>query len=540
MFRRGVIAAAVLALSAPLARAGSGIFNSFVVVDKGTGNVFYDLASNTGNPDWQGTNLGSFFAGGSTDGGAALILNGGELQTFQNSGDDIQHAYINYRLTGSAGFTEFEIFFNSEFPNFGNNPGDKKWQTTLQGIKILNGLAPGSYNFEVYGRAHGVNGGFNFNLFANNGGNNYTATFTVNVSNFTWDGGGANGNTATAQNWSNDVAPGNGHNLTFAGTTNTNVTNSLASVNSLRFSSTAGAFTVGGSALSISAGISNLSGNAQTINPNLLLLLDQTFDSGSVAGGGVVIGGAINTNGKTLTIIGANNTTISGAISGAGALNKQGAGALTLSPSVTHTYSGATNVTGGTLIVHGTLGASASAVTVASGAALAGSGSILRPIVIQSGGSIFPGTDGTTGQLTAADNFTLSSGAVLKVELDGNGAGGIGAAGADYDQILMTGSGKTFVIGGATLQVIPLSRAVVGQAYRIVSGTGGSAVDFSAFFAGLTDGAEHDAGGGVRYVVDADSSGIDVTFTSVPEPASSALLLSMVGAAGACRRHRTR
>src|SRR3954452_2332177 len=127
------IAAAVLSCFTPAVRAGSGIFNSFVVVDPGTGNVFYDLGSSTGNPDWQGANLGSFFAGGSSDGGAALTLNGGELQTFQNSGDDIQHAYLNYRLNG-GGFNEFEIFFNSEFPTFGNNPGDKKWQTTGQGI----------------------------------------------------------------------------------------------------------------------------------------------------------------------------------------------------------------------------------------------------------------------------------------------------------------------------------------------------------------------------------------------------------------------
>jgi autotransporter-associated beta strand protein len=526
----------LLAVSAPLALASSGIFNSFVVVDKGTGNVFYDLASSTGNPDWQGQNLGSFFAGGSSDGGAVLTLNGGELQTFQNSGDDIQHAYVNYRLTGASGFTEFEIFFNSEWPSFGNNPGDKKWQTTGQNIKVLNGLAPGTYNFDVYGRAHGVNNGFHFDLFANNGGNNYTATFVVNVSNFTWDGGGANGNTSTGQNWSNDVAPGNGHNLTFAGTTNRNVNNMLSSANSLRFASGAGAYTIAGNDLSISAGVTNLSGSLQTINTNLLLLANQTFDAGSSSGGELAFGGAINSNGKTLTVTGADNATISGAISGSGALNKQGAGALTLAPSVTHTYGGATSVTGGTLIVRGTLGSSINAVTIASSAVLAGSGSVQRPIVIQSGGSIFPGTSATTAQFTAADNFTLSSGAILRVELDGDGAGGIGVAGADYDQVLMTGSGKTFVIGGATLQVVPLSRAVVGQAYRIVSATGGSAVNFVSFFAGLNNGDEYDAGGGVRYRVDADASGIDVTFTSVPEPSSLGLVVVLCGALMGLRR----
>jgi hypothetical protein len=76
----------------------------------------------------------------------------------------------------------------------------------------------------------------------------------------------------------------------------------------------------------------------------------------------------------------------------------------------------------------------------------------------------------------------------------------------------------------------------VGQPYRIVRATGGSAINFAAFFAGLMNGTEYDAGGGVRYVVDADSGGIDVTFTSVPEP-------SVVGVAGLlllCGRRVTR
>src|SRR5205823_1981197 len=167
----------------------------------------------------------------------------------------------------------------------------------------------------------------------------------------------ANGNTSTSQNWSNDIAPGNGHNLIFTGTTNRSVSNTLSSVNSIRFDAAAGAFTVGGNDLSISAGVTNLSASAQTINANLMLLAAQAFDAGSATAGALAFGGAINTNGKTLTVTGSNPTTISNAITGAGGLNKQGGGVLTLSPAVTHSYGGATNVTGGTLIVHGTLGA---------------------------------------------------------------------------------------------------------------------------------------------------------------------------------------
>ena len=82
-------AVALICAATSSALASSGIFKSFVVVDTGSGNVFYDMQPTTANIDWNGLNLGAFNAGGSTNGSNTLTLNGGELNTFQNSGDDI-------------------------------------------------------------------------------------------------------------------------------------------------------------------------------------------------------------------------------------------------------------------------------------------------------------------------------------------------------------------------------------------------------------------------------------------------------------------
>jgi hypothetical protein len=64
---------------------------------------------------------------------------------------------------------------------------------------------------------------------------------------FTWDGGGANANWTTADNWIGDVAPSAGDDLVFAGSTQTSTQNDFAagtSFNSITLSS--GDFTLAG------------------------------------------------------------------------------------------------------------------------------------------------------------------------------------------------------------------------------------------------------------------------------------------------------
>ncbi len=173
-----LFALAALSLSA-LARpafAATDIFGSYIVLSlNGGNNTFYDLSSATGNPDFQGTNLGTFNPGA----GNTLILNGGEVDTFKNGTSNVTAAFTNYNIhltiNPQGTFTSINLPFNSEFPGFGNNTGDQKWQLTNLGTNLLTGLPPGTYSFEVYSSASTNEG----DRFASNNGANYIATFTV-------------------------------------------------------------------------------------------------------------------------------------------------------------------------------------------------------------------------------------------------------------------------------------------------------------------------------------------------------------------------
>ena len=114
------------------------------------------------------------------------------------------------------------------------------------------------------------------------------------------------------------------------------------------------------------------------------------------------------------------NIGLGGALTGSGALTASGGGTLTLGGA--NTYTGATTVSNGTLLVTGSLGAST--VTVLSGAALGGSGTLNGPVTYNTGAdAVF--TEGSPA--TFAGILTLDqtgSGTVVKLNLPGSlGAG---------------------------------------------------------------------------------------------------------------------
>src|SRR5437762_3411505 len=134
--------------------------------------------------------------------------------------------------------------------------------------------------------------------------------------------------------------------------------------------------------------------------------------------------------------------TISGnPISGTnGTLTKTGAGILMLSTGVTHTYSGVTNVTGGTMLVNGVLDTSASAVTVGDGVnantgVLGGGGTINRPVNLSLGGSISPGN--SVGELTTGDQ-TWNEGGTYVWEMGPDATEGDDGNGVRWDHLTMT------------------------------------------------------------------------------------------------------
>jgi hypothetical protein len=97
----------------------------------------------------------------------------------------------------------------------------------------------------------------------------------------TWDGGGgANLNWSSALNWNPDGAPANDGTAPILFSGNVSLTPNVDAVwdiASLTFSNTAGAFTLGGSQLTIrSAGITNNSANLETINNAIALNGSQT------------------------------------------------------------------------------------------------------------------------------------------------------------------------------------------------------------------------------------------------------------------------
>ena len=128
-------------------------------------------------------------------------------------------------------------------------------------------------------------------------------------------------------------------------------------------------------------------------------------------------------------------------MSGTGSLNKTGAGVLTLTGGSSIT--GVTTVQAGTLSLQGRLGTSA--LTVASGATLRGTGAVLGNVIINNGGTLAPGN--SPGTLTVAGNVTMNAGAVHSVDIDGGVYSAAGGAGS-YDRLVLTGAGSVYSAAG--------------------------------------------------------------------------------------------
>jgi autotransporter-associated beta strand protein len=172
------------------------------------------------------------------------------------------------------------------------------------------------------------------------------------VAQTTWDGGGADDDWGTAQNWIGDVTPANDGTvgIFFSGTTrlapNVNIPWSIAG---LTFNAGSGAFVLSGSTLTTgTGGILNASGTTQTLNTAVVAAAAQTWTATT---GNLTVTGPVDTGGSLLTLsaAAARTLTLSGVVSGTGSLQKTGAGTLVLSGSNSHS--------GGTTLVSGTLGA---------------------------------------------------------------------------------------------------------------------------------------------------------------------------------------
>ncbi|MEY3480634.1 MAG: hypothetical protein RIQ71_1409, partial [Verrucomicrobiota bacterium] len=166
-----------------------------------------------------------------------------------------------------------------------------------------------------------------------------TAFLQAVIAALNWSGGSGNWDTGFGATVTNGSA------LSFSGSggiaTNNLVTPLIAS---MTFSNGAGSYTNIQNAFTISNGIVNNSASQQVFSNAITLGAAQTFDS---AAGAMTFAGNVDNGGFRLTVGGASNTVVSGAVSGSGGLTKSGAGTATLSG--VNTYSGGTLISAGTL-----------------------------------------------------------------------------------------------------------------------------------------------------------------------------------------------
>ena len=220
------------------------------------------------------------------------------------------------------------------------------------------------------------------------------------------------------------VGGSGGLNETGAGTLTLNATNSYAGTTEV----------TGGTLLMGAANVLPAT-TALTVDPGSTLELagfDQTVSSLSGSGDGQInLGSSAPT---TLTVGDATDTTFAGVIEGAGGLTKQGAGTLTLTGA--NTFTGATDITAGTLMVNGSLD-SLSAVTVQAGATLSGSGTLGN---VDDWGTIAPGDASNTGVLTVND-VVFETGSTYQVALATPSNGVLNVSGtADFSGATLSAS----------------------------------------------------------------------------------------------------
>jgi outer membrane autotransporter protein len=153
------------------------------------------------------------------------------------------------------------------------------------------------------------------------------------------------------------------------------------------------------------------------------------------------------------------NVVASSALNGTGGLTKQGAGILTLTG--VDTYIGPTTVSGGTLVVNGSI--ADSTVSVQTAATLAGAGTVGATTVL-AGGTIAPGNN-SIGTLHVSGAYAQNAGSIYQVLVDPNS----NASG------LIAVTGTATLANGAVLNVTQTTPGNYqpGARYTVLSATGG-------------------------------------------------------------------
>jgi len=264
----------------------------------------------------------------------------------------------------------------------------------------------------------------------------YNVTNTIVATNEVWNGVGGDNKWSTGANWVSGYQPGAGDSTTLAGTTRlTNNLDASLSLGSLTFDNTAGSFDITNAAdtLTLTAGLTNNSANAQTLDVPVVLSGAQTI---SAAAGNVTVNRPVSDSGAGFTLAGSGMLTLSGV----------------------NTYSGATTISGGLLTItnSGSLGSGSYSANITNNGALNYGSSANQTLsgIISGTGSL---TNAGSGTVTLNGANTYSGGTTLNAGTLSVGASSTPTSGAVTSGPLGTGTltlhggGFNFTGGAFTL-----------------------------------------------------------------------------------------
>ena len=282
-----------------------------------------------------------------------------------------------------------------------------------------------------------------------------TANIALNVTTTeVWNGGGSDQNWDTGSNWVSTVSPDlTGDSLIFAGTAGSspNMDNSY-SLAGLTFSNNATSFNIGtttSSTLTLTgSGITNNSANAQTLNVPIIMSAPQTFNAaaGNIRVSGVVddagAGLALTKIGNNVLVLSGTNTYSGNTIINAGNLTIGGAGQLGAG-----TYTAA-------IVDNGTFAYSSSATQTLSGI-ISGTGALTQSgagaLVLDNATNTFSGNITVSGYLLATNDVAFNFGNGATKGPLGNPATTNRTITVNSGGTLVFGQGNVFGDGGSSL-----------------------------------------------------------------------------------------
>jgi autotransporter-associated beta strand protein len=288
----------------------------------------------------------------------------------------------------------------------------------------------------------------------------------------TWTGAGATPNRSDPNNWGG-AAPNPGDSLVFpagvAATTSHNDFPAGTGFGTVTFSGAG--YAVTGNDLGLIGGIdASAASGTNTFGPNVTLLANENVNAGG-NGTDLALGGTVNLGGFTLTVGGGAGTVdFNAPLGGSGGLTVSNAGTTDLKGGG-NTYTGATSVQGGTLVLETTAGVAGpgpltvGAATVRLGAGNQVSGS--APVAVGAGG-LLDLNNHSTGvgslALTGAAVTTGTGALTLGGALTDNGASSVSGhlVLAPAGQTVTVNSGGTLTVGAAVSGGSSLTKAGPG------------------------------------------------------------------------------